>query len=65
MSASVEIFGLSGEAMAEVARLAVERVSANRLQQDLPVVVVQNGVRVREYPDGTLETLTDAPQGAE
>ena len=66
MTAKIEIFPLRRRALlrAERRKAATENRS-NRFQQGLPVTVVQNGVRVREYPDGTLETLQDSRHPAD
>ena len=48
MTATVEIFGLSGEEMAQVGRSAAEKARAKLFAQGLPVVWVRNGVRVRD-----------------
>lgn len=65
MIATIKIRGLSGQALARLAGSGIDKALAKQFEQGLSVVVVQNGVRVRDYPDGTLETLTENPPAAD
>lgn len=65
MTDDTKIFGLTGEELAKIGQQAAQEAREESFAKGLPVTFERNGITLREYPDGHIETVSGIVQAAE